>query len=75
MVHYELKDMDAPNRENTKFLLMRNTDAWFYKKTGSKKDILIQVSFSERGLPEEVHLPEEIRFKAFHFIKNVKFTD
>lgn len=75
MVHYEVEDMDAPNRGNAEFLMVRNTDAWFYKKTGGKKDILTQVSFSEPGLPEEVHLAEEIRFKALYFIKNVKFAD
>jgi hypothetical protein len=75
MVHYEVEDRDAPNRGSAKFLLMRQTDVWFCKKINDKKDVLTQVSFSERGLPEEIHLAEEIRFKALHFIKNVKFAD
>jgi len=75
MVHYQIEDYDAPNKGTAKFLIMNDTDVWFFKKTGNKKDVLITAAFSERGLPEEVHLPEEIRFEALHFIKNVKFSD
>lgn len=73
LVQYEVEDRDAPNRGNAKFLLMRNVDAYIYTKTGQQKDILTHVAFSERGLPEEIHLKEEIRFKVFYFLRNVKF--
>lgn len=75
MVHYQIEDHNALNKGAAKFLMMNDTDVWLFKKTSDKEDVLIKIFFSERGLPEEIHKPEEIRFEALHFINNVKFSD
>lgn len=57
-------------------LEMREYNTWMYKKDLKKnKGTIYTVFFSERGLPQELHAREEIRFKLRQLISSCSFVE
>ena len=55
---------------------VREYNAWVYKKNEiSGKGDVYSITFSERGLPQELHTKEEIRFKIQQLLNSCEFGD
>ena len=57
-------------------LEVREYNSWVYKKDVKRgKGDVYSITFSERGLPEELHTKEEIRFKIQQLLNSCEFGD
>lgn len=77
-VYYVTTDTkpDATLNGQTPVLELRSYNAIvFYKDPATGKGDYYTIAFSERGLPEELHTKEEIRFKIQQFLSSCNFGD
>lgn len=73
IVTRDVKPMGVTLQKN-QFLEVRTWQAYMYKKDVKKnKGRIFQVSFTERGVPEEIHTKEEIFFKMNLLLKSIQF--
>ena len=57
-------------------LEMREYNTWMYKKDSQKdRGTIYSIFFSERGLPQELHTQNEIRFKLRQLISSCSFVE